>query len=1019
MPSPSKRLIVCVLFLLFFLGTTRPYSQGRTSPGKVVSRPTPTRPAGAADRVETFRLDRQRAATGRLDGHSVHRYTIELKHDQVFEAAVEQHGVDVSTSVFLPGGKNLFKIDSLSGKLGTERIFLLAKIPGFYSFNLQGNDPKGAYTLRVAAIRNAQPDDRLDAEAEELFYHARSISEKLPAQATREFLRAEGLWRSLGNIVRQANALERVALVQYDRPGDYGWERSIEACRKSLALYERVGDQRARARVFVLQGLAYRQVGDLQNAAKSYLQALKLAKLLALVSQEWDVLYNMASIHFVTGEYWGGIDYLDRALQLAERRKDTERQVKSLLGKSLLMKSMGKYNTAEEFLALAGQRLGKNGDSALWGQINARLSELYDLSGQPDKALDIAKQSLGQRQKAKDYRGEAVTLSTMALIYQSLKDLSQARESQERALSIFRRESYTAEEAIAQANLGGILLDQKDIGGAVEHFNQGLALARRQKLRTAEIMALFGLARAEGMRLNRISASRYLEELLVILEAMTRAKVSDDDQDIFLRTRHRSYELLTDLLIRPEAGSTPLKDLARAFEATESADWRGLLEGLQTAQERWLLHEQGNPVLLEELWNLQARIKKKEADRRWREANGKSVGTVVRDLEKLEEERRTAETQLRRSDPWALPEDLAVPVRLREAQAMLDADTVLLRFRLGEERSFLFFITTNSAEVYTLPRQAELEEYARRIHGQMSQRSLPQGAAIQMANELSEKLFGPVAGRLGTKRLVIVPDGGLNMVPFVGIPDPSSRRPGRDGWREPLLKRHEIVVVPSVSVLKAIRKMAASRKPPTKLLALLADPEFLPNHERLPYSRGEADKIWNLVDHERSLKALGPQASLRLVLSKPFGDYSIIHIATHAESHPKIPQLSSIILSQVDGAGMRVDGELRFDDIRNLYLRSDLVVLSACETALGEHVEGEGWVGLGHGFLYAGASRVVASLWNVNDRAAADLMEQFYKGMFVDHLTQAQALRKAQLWMAEKARSPYYWAGFQIQGEWR
>jgi CHAT domain-containing protein len=123
----------------------------------------------------------------------------------------------------------------------------------------------------------------------------------------------------------------------------------------------------------------------------------------------------------------------------------------------------------------------------------------------------------------------------------------------------------------------------------------------------------------------------------------------------------------------------------------------------------------------------------------------------------------------------------------------------------------------------------------------------------------------------------------------------------------------------------------------------------------------------------------------------------------------------------VDKNGRSQNGFLELQDIYNLNLPVDLVVLSACETGLGKEISGEGLVGLTRGFMYAGASRVVASLWKVSDAGTATLMAGFYTAMEKDHLPPAAALRAAQiqLWKQKRWNSPYYWAAFQIQGEWK
>ena len=127
------------------------------------------------------------------------------------------------------------------------------------------------------------------------------------------------------------------------------------------------------------------------------------------------------------------------------------------------------------------------------------------------------------------------------------------------------------------------------------------------------------------------------------------------------------------------------------------------------------------------------------------------------------------------------------------------------------------------------------------------------------------------------------------------------------------------------------------------------------------------------------------------------------------------------MLSLVDEQGKPQDGFLRTHDIYNLKLPAELVVLSACETGLGKDVKGEGLEGLTRGFMYAGARRVIVSLWNVNDKATAELMQHLYVGMLKQKKTPVAALRAAQIEMlrVKQWQSPYYWAAFTIQGEWR
>jgi CHAT domain-containing protein len=190
---------------------------------------------------------------------------------------------------------------------------------------------------------------------------------------------------------------------------------------------------------------------------------------------------------------------------------------------------------------------------------------------------------------------------------------------------------------------------------------------------------------------------------------------------------------------------------------------------------------------------------------------------------------------------------------------------------------------------------------------------------------------------------------------------------------------------------------------------------------RLPFTRQEANQLMALAPKGSSFSAIDFQASRATALDPALSQYRYLHFATHGLLDSERPGLSSLVLSMVDAEGTRQDGFLRANDIYNLKLPAELVVLSACQTGLGKEIKGEGLVGLTRGFMYAGAARVVVSLWNVNDKATADLMTKFYEKMLKQGAPPAAALRAAQveMWKQKQWQSPYYWAAFTMQGEWR
>ena len=195
----------------------------------------------------------------------------------------------------------------------------------------------------------------------------------------------------------------------------------------------------------------------------------------------------------------------------------------------------------------------------------------------------------------------------------------------------------------------------------------------------------------------------------------------------------------------------------------------------------------------------------------------------------------------------------------------------------------------------------------------------------------------------------------------------------------------------------------------------------LPGFDRLRASRREAETIVELAGKDNAVEKLDFDSSRETATSDALGQFRIIHIATHGLLNSRNPELSGLVFSLVDRQGNSQNGFLEAQDIYNLKLGADLVVLSACQTALGKEIRGEGLVGLTRAFMYAGAPRVVASLWKVPDQATTELMQKFYRGILQQGLEPAAALRAAQfsMWKEPRRSAPYYWAGFTLQGEWK
>ena len=422
----------------------------------------------------------------------------------------------------------------------------------------------------------------------------------------------------------------------------------------------------------------------------------------------------------------------------------------------------------------------------------------------------------------------------------------------------------------------------------------------------------------------------------------------------------------------------------------------------------------------------------------------------------------------------------------------LPKNSTLLQYYLGESKSYLFVIShagdatgLNALQLqrYILPNRREIEAAATSFYDQLKKGGSPQNIAKSGAC-LRQKILPEGMSGMANK-LVISADSILHTIPFSALPLPDTQKRSSDsnlvtedacGEKArtpenapsyiPLIAQYEIVNVPSISSIYQIRQR--HDQPPTKTLALLADPIFdksdprvtkqgtrllcpngsneqvkQTNHSNLgsnssfeseaaltrsgrgnlrelPCTRTEAEAILAEVrEPNQTLSAFDGDANQQWVMTSPLSQYRILHFATHGDSNDKRPELSGLYLSRFNRQGQRLkDDFLRLSEIFNLRLSADLVVLSACQTGLGKNVRGEGTIGLTRGFLSAGAKRVIASLWNVDDPSTARLMASLYHKMLKEGLSPAVALRQTQISMWKSQRNPSEWAAFQFYGEW-
>ncbi len=960
------------------------------------------------------------------------------------------------------------------------------------------------YLMALAFILSVKTESRMPAQENGKRIAAKSADDEgdqLQRQGTAESLRkavlkyeeALLLWRSIGDQAGEAGTLTRAAQV-FNSLGER--QKALDYYQRAASLWEASGDGKGRAKALAGVGAVYYKSDEHLRARDYFNQSLLLYQSVGDKGGEATALKAIGVTCYALGELQKALDYYQQALPMQRIVGDREEQASTLNNIAVAFRAMGETQQAlayyEESLSLHRAA----GDSRQTAIVLSNIGAFYFRLGDAERALDYYGQALPLRRAAGDLSGEAITLTDIGAAHLSLGDSPQALEYLDRALSLARSvqsrslqaqtlnilavalsrqgEKRKALESLRQAlelwraigerqgefsaliHLGRIHRELNEPQPALEHLEHALELTGAMGETGGSAAALADLARVERDLGNLDKARNRIETALDLVEALRARIRAEDLRASFLASKQSDYEFYIDLLMRLSERQPPAGYEAQAFEASERARGRNLLDVLAAA--RADIRQGVDPSLLDRQQALQRQINAKERAR-MRFVSGKQIDKATameKELRSLLAEYQELKAQIRDRSPGYAALTDPVPLKLGEIQRMLDRDTLLLEYALGEDRSFLWAVTASSFRVYTLPGRSKIETLTQRTYQRLTkshQREYTVSAERAMT-ELSRMVLGAVAAELEGKRLVIVSDGALQYVPFGALPNPAPG--GGVNNRRPLIADHEVVNLPSASVLATMRRELSRRQGATRSVAVFSDPVFQPDDprvrisklagekttgdesvsksilvrsadeagvmrfERLIHTRREAEDIIAQVPQGQGFKALDFVANRETVMNAGLDQYRIVHFATHGLLNSRRPELSGIVLSLVDEQGRAQEGFLRAHDIYNLKLNADLVVLSACSTALGKEISGEGLDSLTRGFMYAGAARVIASLWNVRDKATAVLMSRFYRNLLTGKLSPAAALRQAQIsmWQEPRWQSPYYWAGFILQGEW-
>ena len=873
-----------------------------------------------------------------------------------------------------------------------------------------------------------------------------------------------------------AEALSNLGEIDYSK-GDL--VKSSAHFEEALKLFLEVGDRRGQARVHLFKGYIAGGLGEPEKAVTEISQALDLYRAVADKQGEGWSLTALGLSHSVKRDEEHAIKMHREASDIFRAIGDRQSEGIALNGLGQAYENLGEYPTAIQHFRRALTIFHESGNVDFASVTVCGIARVHKTAGDVDQALNDYKECLRLSRSAKKRRTEANALNAVALIYASRDNRQQTVRQYGKILKFYQGVNDHRNQAMTLNNVGDFFLRLGESQKAWDSYKQALPLSTAAGDQGVLIATLYNLARVDRDLGALDDALAYIKQSLNIIEDLRTKVTSPAFRTSYFAGVHRHYDLCVDILMQLDRQRPAQGFAVEALMVSEKARARSLIDII--AESRADIRQGVDPEKLERERELQGLLRSQaryQMDLTVTGQNQNESSEAARQMDQLETEYKEVEGQVRNQNTRFLMLTKPAPLSLERIQAELaDGNTIFLEYALGDRRSYLWAVTAQSIQSYELPARTTLEDAGREVYKLLTARQQigekldgSYQANVEAADrlyyekalKLSEMLLGPVAEQLGEKRLVVVTEGVLQYVPLDALPEPPKQIAGQSNKEAepenspPLISRHEIVTLPSISTLAAIRQEKRTASSSNKLVAVLADPVFSDKDDRvesgkpnaaiasadqapgqaalsdfeqfardagvsrLVHSSEEADAILQTTAGDTAMVARGFAASRETAMSQRVGEYKILHFATHGFLNSEHPEMSGLVLTMVDHDGRRINGFMPLHDIYNLNLSADLVVLSACDTALGKDIKGEGLVGITSGFMSAGSKSVVASLWKVDDRATAALMAEFYKAMLQDGMPPVAALRLAKQSIRKKKAwsAPYFWAGFVLQGDY-
>jgi CHAT domain-containing protein len=944
-----------------------------------------------------------RPVAAAIHAGEVHRYRLPLQTGSLLRLVVDQQGVDVAVAFLDPRGTPVLEVDRLIGDRGPELVLAVVERSGDYALVISALETEGSgrYAARIEALRPASAAERRSAAAYRSFTGARNLP---PEEAMERRTRALATWRELGEVELEAEALERIARQHNDLREH---PQAVARYREAVAAFARAGDRRQEAIARTNLGANLLNLGQAEEAAEQNALSLFLARREGDRLTEAQALHGLGQARQNQGELQEALDDYSQALALFApddriRRPHTLHQLGVLYARYLHDERRGGE------LLLQAQNAWSPGQERDKARTLSQLGRLAYGQGRLDEARRSFEEAL-ELQREKDPCGSAVVLLRLALVKNRQGDRPATDARRAEALRTVGSTACPKSRPRVHLLAAGLAEERGERAAARAQYRLSAQLFDGQGDRMLVAESLLGLARTARALGDLPAARAASRRALDLVEGVRPTVLADDLRSAFFSGARPAFDFHIDLLLALGAGE-------EAWAAAEESRARVLRDLLAEAGAG--LRRDASPGLVRGERRLQRQLNALETRRlATSEAKPEKLLALREEIDAKIAELESLRGEIRRQSPRF--SSLTRPERVTLAATrgeLLDGETAILEYRLGETASTVWVVTRDTLTVARLPPRREIDPVVREAVQTLQSLDWP-GHNPRILCELSRILLGPVAPVLGHRRLVVIADGSLETLPFAALPVPAEE--GACPTAPALVDAHEIVSLPSVATLLAQRRLLAGRPPAAGWLAVVADPVYGTARRRLPGTAQEAAALVAGLPADKVFTATGAAASRQTVTGGALRGFRILHFATHGLLADQ-PQLSALDLAERNEQGRPVRGTLPAHEIYGLDLPAELVVLSACETARGRDVPGEGLVGgLPRAFLYAGAARVLVSLWEVEDQSTRDLMVLFYRGLLDRRLPPARALQEAQRALRQAGRRPNQWAGFVLVGDWQ